>query len=307
MKKILLTFLFVYLISLLLLYPKESISYAREGLLIWFQTMLPTLMPFMILSTLMISLHLTDFLGAKKYCIVMGFLCGFPMGAKVVKDLYLKENLSKQEAADLLGFCNNLGPVFLLNFALPTLGIKNPFWCLFGFYTIPFCYGMVILFLHSHRNLNRSHLQNNQASKPKISIRPESEKTSQLLYHIDDAIQCAISSITLLGGYMIFFNLLNIIPHAVQNMDIFRLRNIHLLPPLRAFIEISGGLASYAKPSLWILCLIPMGGLSCLAQVYSVIKDTDLSYGTYLKHKFLQTLFTILYFTALSFTGLFSF
>ena len=296
-KKIVLILAFSYLISLLLLYPKDSVNFAREGLLIWFQTMLPTLMPFMILSTMMISMRLTDFLGPKIYCIIMGYLCGFPMGAKVVKDLYKKKALSKQDAEDLLGFCNNLGPIFILNFALPALGIKKPLPCLAGFYLIPFLYGMILLSVHKKRNILSS-----EQSYP-LKTTPEGTKNtriSSILYHIDDAIQCAISSITILGGYMIFFNLLGIIPYALQNMEPFRLRNFNLLTPLRCVLEISGGLANLGKPSMWILCLIPMGGLSCLAQVFSVIKDTDLSFKSYLYHKLLQTCFICLYFYILS-------
>ena len=291
MKKFFLSLFFVCLISLLLIYPKDSIAFAKDGLLTWFHTMLPTLMPFMILSTLMISLHLVDFVGAEKYCILMGFLCGFPMGAKVVTDLYKKGGLNLQKANDLLGFCNNLGPIFILNFALPSLGIKNPFWCLIGFYGIPFLYGLILL--HKRKgNMKKNH----------ANILNVDYQNMHLLYHIDDAIQCAISSITILGGYMIFFNLLNIIPYAIHNFQCFTDRNsFRIFDFIRCLIEISGGLNSLTKPSLFILCLIPIGGLSCLAQVYSIIKDTDLSFSLYLKHKCIQTLLIYLYFLLLAF------
>jgi len=286
-------------IALLLLYPKESVNYAKEGLLIWFETMLPTLMPFMILSTLMISLHLTDFPGAKLYCIVMGFLCGFPMGAKVVKDLYIKKVLTRQEANDLLGFCNNLGPIFILNYALPTLGIRKPLPCLIGFYAIPFLYGIIIMRIHRRKDI--SSVQNKtQSENQNNNI---SASASPILYHIDDAIQCAIHSITILGGYMIFFNLLGIIPYALQNLSIFKLRNINLLSPVRCILEITGGLSYLGNPTIWILCMIPMGGLSCLAQVFSVIKDTDLSFKTYLGHKMIQTVIISLFFFLISICG----
>lgn len=290
-KKSLLSISFVFLIALLLLFPKASVSFAKEGLLTWFNTMLPTLMPFMILSTLMISLHLTDFLGPVKYCICMGFLCGFPMGAKVVKDLYEKGTLSREKATDLLGFCNNLGPIFILNFALPTLNITNPLWCLIGFYGVPICYGLILHLLHHDLYGNTI-----------VKTTTYEKKNMHLLYHMDDAIQCAISSITVLGGYMIFFNLLNIIPYAIQNLHMLLFQcDIDLISKIRCLIEISGGLSAQKTPSIWIVCLIPLGGLSCLAQVYSIIKNTDLSFVTYIKHKLVQTLLTTLYFLILTF------
>lgn len=286
-KKTLFILCFSYLIFLLLKYPSESVNYAREGLMLWFQTMLPTLMPFMILSTMMVSMHLTDFLGAQNYCIVMGFLCGFPMGAKVIKDLYKTNALSKTHANLLLGFCNNLGPIFVLNYALPTLGIKTPFFYTLGLYGIPFVYGMILLYLYK--------------DKSQISIIQNCKETPQILYHIDDAIQCAIHSITTLGGYMILFNLLNIIPYSLTTQfQLFSQWNRESNFPIRCLFEISGGLNASPVPSIWLMGLLTLGGLSCLAQTYSVIKDTDLSFGVYVKHKCIQAIITMLYFTFLS-------
>ena len=277
-KKSILSILFLYVLYLLIRYPTESTLLAKDGLLIWFHTMLPTLMPFMILSTLMVSMHLTDFLGPKRYCIVMGFLCGFPMGAKIVNDLYKTDQLSQKEAELLMGFCNNLGPIFMLNFALPAMNIENPFYYLIGFYGIPFLYGMLLL--------------NSQKFAPTESSTHilKCEKDIHLLYHIDDAIQCAIHSITTLGGYMILFNLLYIIPQA-----------LHLPTSLRCVFEICGGLSLHPKPSLWLLGLIPLGGLSCLVQTYSVIKDSSLSYSTYLKHKINLSILTFIYFVIITY------
>lgn len=294
MKKTVLSIVISFLIILLLVFPSESVSFAKEGLLTWFNQMLPTLMPFMILSTLMISMHLTDFMGASSYCIVMGFLCGFPMGAKVVKDLYQKKALTLKEANNLLGFCNNLGPIFILNFALPTLGIQNQIPCLMGFYGIPLLYG---LFLYKLNSLHTKATTRSLTSQ---------DNTPKLLYHIDDAIQCAISSITVLGGYMIFFNLLNIIPYAFLKI-MNCLSNLSYgdisLELLRCLIEISGGLANIETKTPFVLCLIPLGGLSCLMQTYSIIKETELSFSLYCKHKLIQTLITFLYFLMLTFFG----
>ena len=50
----------LYLIFLLLRYPDLSLQYASTGLTLWFQKMIPTLLPFMILSGVLISMNLTD-------------------------------------------------------------------------------------------------------------------------------------------------------------------------------------------------------------------------------------------------------
>ena len=96
-------------IFLLFFYSGECIKLAENGLLIWFQKMIPSLFPFMILSGFMIRSGLCvnfgkllqPFLGnlfrlppQMLYVIFMGFLCGFPMGAKIIADMLDKRQLS---------------------------------------------------------------------------------------------------------------------------------------------------------------------------------------------------------------------
>ena len=58
--KILLTMPFLVLIFTMLTNPKLSLQYALTGLQLWFENMIPTLLPFMILTGIMIKLNLTS-------------------------------------------------------------------------------------------------------------------------------------------------------------------------------------------------------------------------------------------------------
>ncbi len=129
------TLLFLIMTGLLLTYPKESLALSLTGLQLWFNRMVPTLLPFMILSGIMIRLNLTEHIVKiispvltpllrislnGLYAVAIGFLCGFPMGARVIAELYENHKLSKEEASYLLAFCNNIGPVYFISFVLPT-------------------------------------------------------------------------------------------------------------------------------------------------------------------------------------------
>lgn len=119
--------LFLYL----LLFPAASLSSAREGLLLWYSSVVPVLFPFMLLCRVAIRLRLLDPLLAVLYpplrllfgcspygafAITSGFLCGFPMGAKVTADLAEEGLISREESRFLYGFVNNLSPAFILSF-----------------------------------------------------------------------------------------------------------------------------------------------------------------------------------------------
>ena len=184
-RQLLFTMLGIYLTVLLLAYPALSLAYASKGLVLWFEKMIPTLLPFMILSGIMIRMHLTHqcvglfhplfhriFHTSKDgtYTIFMGFLCGFPMGARIVGELLEAGKLSKEEGSLLLSFCNNIGPIYFLSFVVPVLGIQKPL--------LPFCimYGIPLLYYASFL------LQRTQISyPPQSTVRKASVPDSSIL------------------------------------------------------------------------------------------------------------------------------
>ena len=153
--------LFLLLTVCILTHSEYSLYYALTGLNLWFQKMIPSLLPFMILSGIMIQMALTEkfifflypiikpvFRISKNVCYVMfmGFLCGFPMGAKTIAQMLAHEKITRREGAFLLAFCNNIGPVYFCSFVLPLLNIplreSGPY--LFGMYGLPFLYGLLL-------------------------------------------------------------------------------------------------------------------------------------------------------------------
>lgn len=289
--KLLYTLFFLLLTGCILTHSQISLYYALIGLNLWYEKMIPALLPFMILSGIMIRMRLTEgftavlyplfrpvFRVSKNVCygIIMGFLCGFPMGAKTTADLYTRQMITKREAEYLLAFCNNIGPVYFMSFVLPLLERQLVFPYLLGMYGLPLAYG--ILLRHTlFRDI-----------APEASAVPSPPGRITLLGEIDDAIYSSVQSILMLGGYMILFNLMNLIPHILLG------RPPRILAPL---LEISGGLKMLGKelPLLALLAL-PFGGLSCIAQTYSCIKSTKLSIAQYTLHKIILTAVTAVYY-----------
>lgn len=294
---ILLCVLFVVLVCCILTNSRLSLYYATLGLELWFQKMIPTLVPFMILSGIMVRLRLTEriamiiypvlhpiFRIRKNVCyaMLMGFLCGFPMGARVVDDLYSRQMLNRREAEYLLAFCNNIGPVYFCGFVLPLLGRQLVLPYLFGMYGIPLLYGLFLRYT-LFRDLGET-AAGNSAKTELVCCEYIREKASgeRILEEIDNSIHAAVQSILMLGGYMILFNLLNLLPHLLSG------RPPVLLAPL---LEITGGLSMLqAKLPLYSLLALSFGGLSCIAQTYTCIRESDLSITSYVFHKIILTL-----------------
>ncbi|MCM1189074.1 MAG: hypothetical protein NC541_07225 [bacterium] len=304
----LITLLFLALTFCILTHSPLSLSYASLGLELWFEKMIPSLLPFMILSGIMIRMGLTEKMSmalfpvlgplyrVRKnvvYCMMLGFLCGFPMGAKVAADLLERGMLTRKEGEYLLAFCNNIGPVYFCSFVLPLLGRRLILPYLFGMYGIPLLYG---LFLRYTRFRNSLYTERESLRKPvraelvccgqKDCRKPDAAKgretARRLLEAADESIVSSLASILALGGYMVLFNLLNLLPHLLLG------REPSLLAPV---LEITGGLAMLGgKLPLYSLLLLSFGGLSCIAQTYSCIRKTGLSVEDYICHKIILTL-----------------
>lgn len=303
----------IYLIVLLLRFPVLSLQYAATGLNLWFQKMIPTLLPFMILSGILIRMNLTEgfvrlihpllrFLFRTSpngsYTLIMGFLCGFPMGARIVGELYGTGKLSKWEAERLLSFCNNIGPIYFMSFAMPMLGIEKVFWPFLIMYGIPLLYGMLLMRIFPSARIKRRKKMTSMVNSSRTDRTDKSLQTAKiaekpsspsLLSATDEAILSGLLGIAKLGGYMVFFNLLNIF------FVLFSQLPSGLLGLYNCLLEITSGINRCGQVFPYtVLILLPFGGFSCIGQTYSMICHTDLSIRQYLGHKLIQTVLTAL-------------
>lgn len=109
--------------------PGEAIDGAKSGLTLCFNVIVPSLFPFFVLSSLVVDLGLAAQLGRTMErlmrplfrvggscaaAVALGFIGGYPVGARTALQLYQQGLCTKTEAERLLAFCNNSGPAFVL-------------------------------------------------------------------------------------------------------------------------------------------------------------------------------------------------
>ena len=277
------------ILFLLLTYPALTLRYAKEGLSIWYQSMVPALLPMMILTSCMIKLNVTSMFASilhpitkrlyhlsknGSYALLVGFLCGFPMGAKVICELYTQNKLSKEEANALLPICNNIGPIFLLTFGLKAFVTNRLLLVLLLFYAIPLVYAF-FLFQKKQFQAGIKH----SVARKSFSVA------------LDEAISEGAAGILSLGGYLMFFSILTLIPREL----------LHLSSKLSAFftcfMEITSGLYIAAElPPYVLLAFLQFGGICCIFQTIKYISNTDLSFKNYIVHKLILTVITLVFF-----------
>ena len=116
--------------GLLLLRPQEAAQAVREGLALCAGTVIPSLFPFFVVVSLLLQLGLAETLqglcgpfmgplfrmrGVCALPLLAGLLGGYPAGARTAAELFQQGRLSRREA-ELLRFCDNCGPAFLLGY-----------------------------------------------------------------------------------------------------------------------------------------------------------------------------------------------
>jgi sporulation integral membrane protein YlbJ len=118
----------VALVGMIIAFPSQAFSASLSGLQIWWEVVFPALLPFFILSEIMLGLgivHAAGLMlepamrvlfrlpGAGGWAMAMGFTVGFPAGAKAASDLRKQGAVTRMEGERLLAVSHLCSPVFL--------------------------------------------------------------------------------------------------------------------------------------------------------------------------------------------------
>ena len=293
MKQFISLFFMIGFFVIMLIFPRQTFEGASNGLLLWFQVILPTLLPFIILSNLFIHTNAVTYISniikpfVQKlfrvsdhgcYAVFVGFLCGYPMGAKVVADLMQTGKISQKEGQYLLSFCNNTSPMFIISFIVMQNFRDESL--LFGTLVLLYVGPILCSFLFRSFYIDETRPTSNDTC----------DTSFRFNFHIfDTCIMNGFETITKVGGYIILFSILFALTKQLPLM--------WLLPTL----EISCGISYIAGLEIpltilfpYVLALTSFGGLCAVAQTNSMIQDSKLSILPYIIQKLITALVTSL-------------
>lgn len=294
-------FLLLFFFLLMLLCPQLTFLGAKTGLTLWFQNVLPSLLPFFIFTNLLLETdsvsYITLFLHPLfhwifktspygSYTAVTGLLCGFPMGSKSVAELVKREKLSPKEALYLTSFCNNASPAFIVSFVCHCIFYADRSCHLpiiLAFLASPVLTGILFRFL-----LHPDTTVTSPLSTPAL-------KQSFTFSMLDQAMMNGFETALRLGGYLITFSILS----AFIQAAVFLPTELRLF--LTALTEMTTGASLLGKmeaPLLFrvlaVCACISFSGLSGLAQSLSFLKEAAIPGRYYLAGRLVNTLLCLL-------------
>lgn len=260
--------------------PTEALYASRRGLYLWFEQLLPALLPFSILSYVVLASGLFSCKGNSRktkissfewYIIFCGFLFGFPIGSKLTADIYHDGKISKKNASILCCFTNNLSPVFVTTAVSSMLGLAVSPVLYLVLYGIPFCYGIISLVLFGEK----APIQKNAASGFNLNMQI-----------VDAGIINGFETLIRICGYIMMFSILS---EFIKTLP-FHNTTVSLL--LTGITEVTNGISCLAEYScndavkyLFAILFLSWNGISGLFQTASILAKTDLSVRQYMKKK----------------------
>ncbi len=298
MKRDILRLSTILFFCLMLLFPTPVVNGASKGLLLWFQVVLPTLLPFIIVSNLLIQTHaihsiakLTGPLFSRvfqvssygSFAVLTGFLCGYPMGSKVTADLLKNGHISIQEARYLLSFCNNTSPMFLISYVLiQNLGDKTLF---FPSFLILIGTPVLCSFLFRAFLLKKKAKENLLLrSGNKENLCHTSPASGGAL--VEQCMMNGFETIVKVGGYIMLFSIL------MELCGLLPVKHPLFTGILFPSLEITTGIRQICTSVLppetrFVLCLTmtAFGGWCAVSQTQCMIHGTELSIVPYIIQK----------------------
>ena len=327
-KRNFLPFSFIIFALSLIVFSKSNLTAAKSGLTLWATSVVPSLFPFFVITELISNTNIIYYIGKifnkimrplfnvpgeAAFALIMGFICGYPTGAKIVSSLRTKQLCTKDEGDRILCFTNNSGPLFIISFVGISLfadtktGILLLCTHILAGITIGIIFGKLSIL---NNKININNLKRNYSYIPlKSSI-----SFNDLGEILGKSIQNSISTILLIGGFIIIFSIIISVFYHTYLIELisYIIKPILFLigfdtsfakPIISGIIELTNGINMTSLIHIKnisqniIICafLLGFGGISVLFQVLSIISKTDLSIKKYIIGKLFQGIIAAIY------------
>ncbi|WP_108669804.1 sporulation integral membrane protein YlbJ [Peribacillus acanthi] len=299
----------------LIAYPQEAFDASIRGLTMWWEIVFPSLLPFFIVSEMLIGFGVVTFIGVLLeplmrplfrvpgvggFVWAMGMASGYPSGAKLTARLRQDRQLTKIEAERLVSFTNSSNPLFIFGavsigfFHNPNLGIILAI----AHYAGNFCVGLIMRW---HGKEKTKVIPNSERVSIKTAIRAlhrtrlkDKRPIGKLL---GDAVTSSIQTLLMIGGFIILFSVINkllyhmkitgIIANGMEKLFfILNIPEVFSIPYISGLFEITLGSQMTSQvqdvtlmfQAIVVSFILAFSGFSVQAQVASILADTDIRF-----------------------------
>ncbi|MCH6265772.1 MULTISPECIES: sporulation integral membrane protein YlbJ [Neobacillus] len=322
----------IVLAASLIFYPKESFEGSIRGLNMWWEIVFPSLLPFFIVSEMLIGFGVVKFIGVLLeplmrplfkvpgvggFVWAMGMASGFPAGAKFTARMRQEGHITRIEAERLVSFTNSSNPLFIFGavavgfFHNTQLGILLAV----AHYLGNICVGIMMRF-HGKESPNKA----KNAKKFKIREALSALHQTRLKDNrpigklLGDAVTSSIQTLLMVGGFIILFSVINQLLYHLHItaalakfvemiFSVFRFSEMLSIPFISGLFEITLGsdLTSRVEDAILLQkaiitsFILAFSGFSVQAQVASILAQTDIRFRPFFIARIFQGIFAGLF------------
>ena len=308
-------------------YPQEVVRSAADGLSLWWNYVVPALLPFFILSELLLASGFVHFIGVlmeplmrpvfrlpgqASFVVAMSLTSGIPIGAILTTRLCQENALSQIEGERLLTFTCNPSPGFMFGAVASSMLLKPELGIVLvgSVYLGNILVGILFRF-YGGRGTSSSPAPTSLGRAFQALRKAQGQDPRPFGQMFGDAVRQSVNTILVVGGFIVFFSVLG-------NM----LETYHITGGIGTLIHgLSGGLVSgqevsalvngtleatlgcrsiidsFSSLNLTIGLLagvLGWGGLSAFAQVASFTGSANLRFLPFVIGRILHSIFAFL-------------
>jgi sporulation integral membrane protein YlbJ len=328
-KTIFLSISAIILAGSMIAYPKESFEASIRGLNMWWEIVFPSLLPFFIVSEMLIGFGVVKFIGVLLeplmrplfrvpgvggFVWAMGMASGFPAGAKLTTRLRQEGQLTQIEAERLVSFTNSSNPLFIFGavavgfFHNPHLGVILAL----AHYLGNICVGLMMRFY------GRETPDKAEDKQGKFILRSAFSALHQTRINdnrpigklLGDAVSSSIQTLLMVGGFIILFSVINkllfhlhITAALAKGFDLalssLSFPDMLSIPFISGLFEITMGSdltsrvgdATLLQQAIITSFILAFSGFSVQAQVASILAQSDIRFKPFFFARIAQGIF----------------
>lgn len=325
---------FLFLTATVISHPQASFEASKTGLSMWWEVVFPSLLPFFILSELLIGFGIVRFVGVLLepfmrpifrvpgvggFVLAMGMASGNPAGAKLTARLRQENQISRVEAERLASFTNSSNPLFIFGavavgfFQNASLGILLASAHYLGNLAVG-------LTMRSYGRQEEQHLRRKKTIPfPSVKDALHALHTARLAEKrplgkiLGDAVTSSVQTLLMVGGFIILFSVFNRLLSVVQLTDVlsvftkgaltlFQLPTQLDIPLLSGMFEITLGSklvsetdVSLLQKAIIVSFILGFSGFSVQAQVAGILSETDIRFKPFFIARLLQGVYAAVF------------
>ncbi|WP_318504913.1 sporulation integral membrane protein YlbJ [Bacillus sp. T3] len=314
-------------------FPQESVDASIRGLNMWWEIVFPSLLPFFVVSEMLIGFGVVRFIGVLLeplmrpifrvpgvggFIWAMGMASGYPAGAKLTARLRQEGQLTRIEAERLVSFTNSSNPLFIFGavsvgfFYNPKLGVILAL----SHYLGNICVGILMRFYGKNEEMKKTEQTKKSNLRAAFSQLHQTriKDNRPIGKLLGDAVTSSVQTLLMIGGFIILFSVINKILFHLQItgylsklletiFPIFHFPDSLSIPFISGLFEITLGSqltsqvqdATLLQQTIFTSFILAFSGFSVQAQVASILAQTDIRFQPFFVARIFHGLFAALF------------